>query len=105
MYRFAQYVAIACETTLPDVVTQQHHIGMIGVRFVWQKAVSDDWLNAQERKKIGTGWHRGDHLRAGWGVEDVDRTRRKSNIGKISRRLLPLRNLGVGDTKVLVALS
>src|SRR6185437_16285066 len=80
MYRSSQYVAITRETALPDVVTQQHDIGMIGDRFVRRKAASNDWLNAQHIKEVGTGCHRGDHFRAGRSVDDVYIVRSKCDI-------------------------
>jgi hypothetical protein len=58
VHRFSQYVAISCETPLPNVVTQQHDIGMIGDGFVWGKASPNEWLDTQQTKEIGAGCHR-----------------------------------------------
>ena len=105
MHRFTQYLAIACETALPDVVTQQHDIGMVGDRFVRHKAAPDDRLDAQQSKEVGTGCHRGDHFCAGRSVDDVYIIRGKCDIGNVRGCLLPLRDLGVGGCESLVAFS
>src|SRR5579859_5580429 len=78
---------------------------MVGDRFVRRKAASNDWLNAQHIKEVGTGCHRGDHFRAGRSVDDVYIVRGKCDIGNVRGCLLQLRDLGVGGCESLIALA